>query len=225
MYRGIIMSDITNEILTAKEVRELREIHDRFRNQELRDKQPELPEDIRLKLEAFSRIQIKSKLKQHARETITFEGRKWTERGTINKVYLPELKKYQMDAAQMVSAIGKEADRLQTAEQGTPEFYNEIRYIIEEGGGEQTMSTILEKARKFTIYCLAIGKELDRDAKYLSTKTHCLPNNLKYPEDDNDNNKDLFLSSEVIEKIQETNLNVRYQEIQLFSKIKWWIQW
>jgi hypothetical protein len=192
---GTIMSDITNEVLTVEEIRELRETRERFRNQDLRDEQPELPEDIQLELEASSKIQLKNKLKQYARETIKFEGGKWTKTGTINKVYLPELKKYQVDAAQMISAIGK----------GPSELYNETRYIFEEGGDEKTMSTILEKTRRLAVYCLATGKELDRDAKDLSTKALRLPDNLKYLEDDNeDDNKDLFFSPEVIEKIQKT---------------------
>jgi hypothetical protein len=199
------MSDITNEVLTAEEIRELREIRERFRNQDLRDEQPELPEDIQLELEASSKIQLKNKLKQYARETIKFEGGKWTQAGTISKVYLPELKKYQVDAPQMVSAIGKGADRLRTAGRGASELYNEIRYIFEEGGDEKTMSTILEKARKPAVYCLTTGKELDRDAKDLSTKALRLPDSFKYLEDeDEDDSKDLFFSPEVIEKIQKT---------------------
>ncbi|KAG1171919.1 hypothetical protein G6F71_006616 [Rhizopus microsporus] len=105
----------------------------------------------------------------------------------------------------MVSVIGKGADRLRTAGRGTSELYNEIRYIFEEGGDQQTMSTILEKARKLAEYYLATGKELDRDAKDLSTKAFRLPGSLKYLEDDDeDDNKDLFLSLDVIEKIQKT---------------------
>jgi hypothetical protein len=115
-------------------------------------------------------IELKNKLKQYARETIKFEGSKWTQTGTINKVYLPELKRYQVDAAQMVSAIGKEADRLRAAGRGTSELYSEFRYVFEEGGYEQTMSTILEKVRMLAVYCLKTGKELDRDANGLSTK-------------------------------------------------------
>ena len=88
-HRGTIMSDITNEVLTAEEIRELREIRERFRNQDLRDEQSELPEDIQLELEASSKIQLKNKLKQYTRETIKLEGGKWTQTGTINKVYLP----------------------------------------------------------------------------------------------------------------------------------------
>ncbi|ORE04685.1 hypothetical protein BCV72DRAFT_312321 [Rhizopus microsporus var. microsporus] len=67
------------------------------------------------------------------------------------------------------------------------------------------MSTILEKARRLAVYCLATGKELDRDFKGQSTKTLRLPDRLKYlKDDDEDCNKDLFFSPEVIEKIQKT---------------------
>ncbi|RCI01362.1 hypothetical protein CU097_011467 [Rhizopus azygosporus] len=53
--------------------------------QNLRDEQPELPEDIQLELETSSKIQLKNKLKQYAKETIKFEGGKWTQTGTIKK--------------------------------------------------------------------------------------------------------------------------------------------
>ncbi|CAO3694460.1 unnamed protein product [Rhizopus microsporus] len=187
-HRGTIMSDITNEVLTAEEIRELREIRERFRNQDLRDEQSELPEDIQLELEASSKIQLKNKLKQYTRETIKLEGGKWTQTGTINKV----------ETAQMVSAIGKGAAQLRKAERRASELYNEIRYIFEEGGDEQTMSTILEKTRRLTVYCLATGTELDRDTKYLSIKELRLPDSLKYLEgDDEDDSKDLFFPQEL----------------------------
>ena len=45
-------------------------------DQGLRDEQLELPEDIQLELEASSKVQLKNKFKQYARETIKFEGGK-----------------------------------------------------------------------------------------------------------------------------------------------------
>ena len=104
----------------------------------------------------------------------------------------------QVETAQMVSAIGKGAAQLRKAERRASELYNEIRYIFEEGGDEQTMSTILEKTRRLTVYCLATGTELDRDTKYLSIKELRLPDSLKYLEgDDEDDSKDLFFPLEL----------------------------
>lgn len=56
-----------------------------------------------------------NKLRQYARNTSKYEGDSWTKSGTVNQVYLPELKKYNVDAVQYINAISKGADRLRTA--------------------------------------------------------------------------------------------------------------
>ncbi|RCH85452.1 hypothetical protein CU097_008529 [Rhizopus azygosporus] len=41
-----------------------------------------------------------------------YEGGKWMQPGTIKRVYLPELKKYQLDVSQTIVSIVKGAGRL-----------------------------------------------------------------------------------------------------------------
>ncbi|KAG1466193.1 hypothetical protein G6F56_004734 [Rhizopus delemar] len=119
---------------------------------------------------------------------------------TFNKVYLPELKKFQVDAAQTVSAIGKGADRLRTAGRGAAEIFLDFQFIIKEGGSEEDMEAILEKPKRMAVYSFATGKELDQDAKELSTRALRLLESLRYLEDDKEDDKDLLFSSDVAEK-------------------------
>ena len=194
------------EQLTPEEIEEFRALKQRLQAQELRDEgQRDLPEEIHLELEETSRFNLKKKLKQYHRDTIKYEGGKWTQTGTINKVYLPELKRYQCDAAQMVSAIGKGADRLRTAGRRATEIFSELKYIFDEGGDEEALRETLEKVRRLAVYCLATGKEMDNDAKEVSAKAIKLPTSLRYmEEEDDEEGKDCFFSPAEVEKIQRT---------------------
>lgn len=207
-HRGQTMSNIND--LTTEQIKELLDLSRRLKEQELRDEAPnhfDLPEEIYDEMENSSKTDLKNKLKKFARESTKFEGGKWTQPGTINKVYLPELKKFQVDAAQTVSAIGKGADRLRTAGRGATEIFLDFQYIIKEGGSQEDMEAVLEKLKRLAVYSLATGKELDQDAKELSTRALRLPESLRYLEDDNDEDKDWYFSPDVVEKIQKTRFD------------------
>ncbi|KAG1453448.1 hypothetical protein G6F56_007573 [Rhizopus delemar] len=73
------------------------------------------------------------------------------------------------------------------------------------------MEAVLEKLKRLAVYSFATGKELDQDAKEFSTRALRLPESLRYLEDDNEDDKDLFFSSDVAEKIQRT----RFDEVML----------
>ncbi|KAG1474717.1 hypothetical protein G6F56_000185 [Rhizopus delemar] len=87
------MSNIND--LTSEQIEELLHLSRRFKDKELRDEAPshfDLPEEIHDELENSSKIELKNKLKKFARESTKFEGGKWTQSGTINKIYLPNLR-------------------------------------------------------------------------------------------------------------------------------------
>jgi 3-methyladenine DNA glycosylase AlkC len=58
-------------------------------------------------LEYSPKNTLKIKLQQFTKETNKYEEVKWTQSGTVNKIYLPELKKYQEDAIQTITAFSK----------------------------------------------------------------------------------------------------------------------
>ncbi|PHZ13152.1 uncharacterized protein RHIMIDRAFT_313120 [Rhizopus microsporus ATCC 52813] len=196
--------------LTTEQIQELLDLSKRLKEQEIRDESIDLQvllEEIFDDLETTSKTVLRNKLKKSAKDTYKYDGGKWTQSGTVNKVYLPELKKYQVDAAQTTTAITKGADRLRTAGRATTEIYQEFQHLIEIGGTEDDMRNILERIRRLAVYQFGTGKELDKDAKDtkdLTTKALRLPESLKYLEDDDDEGKDYFFSSEVIEKTQQT---------------------
>jgi hypothetical protein len=62
-------------------------------------------------------------------------------------VYLSDLKKeHYIEATQNVTAIYK-ADRLRTTARSATEIYNNLLYIIEEGGKEEDVRQILKKKK------------------------------------------------------------------------------
>lgn len=195
---------MSNE-LSAEEIRELRELRDQLKRQQLQeDREPRrLPNEIFLELEETPSSQLKNKLKQFARITPRFEGDSWTKTGAANKGCLQDLKRYKIDALQQINAITKGADRLRTAARGATDLYQDLQQIFEEGGDENSMDIILEKTRRLSIYCWATGKELDKDAKQVNLRAIQLPSNLKYLEedDDDDENKEYFINNEIMEKI------------------------
>jgi hypothetical protein len=200
-----IMNNI-NE-LTSEQLQELLELSRRLKEQDLRENQSEeffLPEEIYEELENSSKTDLKNNLRRFARDSIRFDGGNWTRSGTVNKIYLPELKKFQVDAAQTVNAFSKGADRMRTAGRGATEIFQNLQSIIPKIGKSPEMETILEKARRLAVYSLATGKEFDQDAKELSTKALRLPEALKYLEDEDEEDRDYFFPADVVEKIQQT---------------------
>ncbi|KAG1438738.1 hypothetical protein G6F56_012538 [Rhizopus delemar] len=79
--------------LTPEKIKELLDLIRRLKEQELR-------EEIYDEMKTSSKTDFKNKLKKFVQESTKFEGRKWTQSGTISKVYLPELKKFRVNAAQ-----------------------------------------------------------------------------------------------------------------------------
>ncbi|KAG1450326.1 hypothetical protein G6F56_008382 [Rhizopus delemar] len=136
------MSNIND--LTSEQIKELLDLSRRLKDKEPRDEAPsrfDLPEEIHDELENSSKIELKNKLKKDNQQSLS-----------------PELKKFQVDAAQTVSAIGKGADRLRTAGKGAAEIFLDFQFIIKEGGSEEDMEAVLEKLKRLTVYSFATGK-------------------------------------------------------------------
>ncbi|KAG1033716.1 hypothetical protein G6F43_013527 [Rhizopus delemar] len=205
--------------LTQEQIQEILELSRRLKQQDLENESIEdqsLPTEILDDLEHSPKNTLKTKLKQFAKETNKYEGGKWTQSGTVNKIYLPELKKYQVDATQTITAFTKGADRLRTAGRAATNIYQEFHHVIENGGSEEEMYHILEKIRRLAVYSFGTGKELDKDGKDLATKALRLPESLKYLEDEEEEGKDYFFSPDIVEKIQQT----RFEETVLTRKNK-----
>ncbi|KAG1041327.1 hypothetical protein G6F43_012107 [Rhizopus delemar] len=188
--------------LTQEQIQETLELSRRLKEQDLKNHSIEdqsLPTEILDDLEYSPKNTLKTKLKQFAKETNKYEGGKWTQSGMVNKIYLPELKKYQVDANQTITAFTKGANRLRTAGRAATDIYQEFYHVIENGGSEEEMYHILEKIRRLAVYSFGTGKDL-------ATKALRLPESLKYleDEDEDEDGKDYFFSPDIVEKIQQT---------------------
>ncbi|KAG1050249.1 hypothetical protein G6F43_007464 [Rhizopus delemar] len=123
--------------LSSEQIQKLLSLSRRLKEQELRDE---------------------SDQNQFTRDTTKYEGGKWTQSSTMSEIYLPELKKYQVDAVQTVVAITKGADRLRTAGRATANIFQDLEHVIENRGAEEDMRNTLEHIRRLAVYRLATAK-------------------------------------------------------------------
>ncbi|KAG1178052.1 hypothetical protein G6F70_001969 [Rhizopus microsporus] len=69
-------------------------------------------------------------------------------------------------------------DRLRVAARGVTEVFEEIKFVVERGGGDndsELLEQVLEKVRRLTIYAFAAGKSIDNEAKGLTARSLKLP--------------------------------------------------
>ncbi|KAI8640181.1 hypothetical protein BD408DRAFT_434511 [Parasitella parasitica] len=182
--------------LTDEKIQKLLEFYEQYQgdhNEEAFDRSQlfDLPTQIISELEESTSSELRSKLKQFHKDTLKYEGGKWTRSGAINRIFLSELKKQRLDATQTINAFYKGADRLRTTEKACAEIFADFQHIIEQG-----------------VYSFATGKELDQDAKDLATRTIKLPENMQYLRDNEEEGRDLAFPTEVVEKIYQG----RYEE-------------
>ncbi|KAG0745108.1 hypothetical protein G6F57_005918 [Rhizopus arrhizus] len=99
---------------------------------------------------------------------------------TPKSVLRAKLKKFAKDASKYEE--GKSRSPVHTSGRETAEIYQEFQHVVENGGTEADMD-----------------KELDKDAKELTTKALRLSNSLQYPENDDEEEKNYFFPSEIVE--------------------------
>ncbi|KAL0146315.1 hypothetical protein V8B55DRAFT_1571058, partial [Mucor lusitanicus] len=162
-----------------------------------------LPEEILQELEEPFSFELKAKLKKFGRDTLKYDGGRWTQSGAINRVFLSELRKQHVDATQPIHALYKGADRLRTAAKASTEIYSDFQHIIENGGSQEEMEIVLQQIKRLAVYTFATGKELDKDAKDSALKSLKLPENMQYLRETDDEDKDLAFAPELIQKIQQ----------------------
>ncbi|KAG1180700.1 hypothetical protein G6F70_003479 [Rhizopus microsporus] len=74
-----------------------------------------LPDKILEDMEDTPKIELKDNIKKFQRRTVNYEGGNWTRSGRINKIFIANLKKFNLDAHTVVSYKYKDAERLRTA--------------------------------------------------------------------------------------------------------------
>ncbi|KAG1214373.1 hypothetical protein G6F68_001983 [Rhizopus microsporus] len=104
-------------------------------------------------------------------------------------------------------------DRLRVAARGVTEVFEEIKFVVERGGGDndsELLEQVLEKVRRLTIYAFAAGKSIDNEAKGLTARSLKLPGSVRYLDEEDEDDKDFvfFFSQEDVDRIQQA----RYEE-------------
>ncbi|KAG1032972.1 hypothetical protein G6F25_010875 [Rhizopus arrhizus] len=163
----------------------------------------ELPTEIQTDLDKTSSSETQQNIKRYIRELPQYEGGIWTSAETINKVFIPDLKRYQIDAYQVVTQRYKDADKIRHAAKAATDIYEDLIHFATNGGDEATFANIVEKARRMAVYGFSTAKTVDTEARDLATKALRLPQSLKYLEDPQDDNKRLAFSPEIVEKISQ----------------------
>ncbi|OBZ81320.1 hypothetical protein A0J61_10632 [Choanephora cucurbitarum] len=87
---------------------------------------------------------------------------------------------------------------------GGSEIFQDLHHLIERGGGDEgEILQIMKKARRLSVYGFASAKAIVNDAKTVATKALKLPENLiALGKDEEDEDKELAFSSEVVQRIQ-----------------------
>lgn len=163
-----------------------------------------LPPEILEEMEHSSKADLRNNLKRYIKDVQQYEGGDWTTGETINKIFVSDLKMYQVDAHQVVDFRYKDADRLRVAARAATEIYQQLKFIAERGrdpSDEEIILQSIEQLRRLAVYGFATAKTVDQEAKELATKALRLPDAVKYLEDNDDGDKKIAFSSEMVQQI------------------------
>ncbi|CEG72841.1 hypothetical protein RMATCC62417_08326 [Rhizopus microsporus] len=173
-----------------------------------RDKSTEyaLPSEILEDLEESSSKELRTNTQKFTKEALQYDGGKWTKSGAVNKMFVQELKNAKMDAYQLIQRRFKDGDRLRIAARGATEVFEEIKFVVERGGGDndsELLEQVLEKVRRLAIYAFAAGKSIDNEAKELTARSLKLPGSVRYLDEEDEDDKDFVFSQEDVGRIQQ----------------------
>ncbi|CEJ01911.1 hypothetical protein RMCBS344292_17335 [Rhizopus microsporus] len=195
---------LTNEQLELL----LNEFASKIRTEEAerrRDDNNELPSSILSEMEETLSTDMHITIKRYARDIPFYDGGSWTRSEIINKSFVSYLKRYKVDAHSTISQKYKDVDRLRLAAREATEIFEDLQYIKNHEGNQAAIDQIMEKTRRLSIYIFASARHIDKEARELTTKLLNLPENVRYLEDDNeeDSRKQMAFSSEIVEKFNQ----------------------
>ncbi|KAI9493038.1 hypothetical protein BDB00DRAFT_872756 [Zychaea mexicana] len=150
------------------------EIRDRADRQQ--HERPELPQEIKQDLEAYSIAELENSF----------------------KVFRHEISQNMTETR----GQGPEASIKST---GATEIYEDLQYIIEREDTSidpQELKTTIEKARRLAVYGNATGKQQEREAQTSIAKAFRLPASIRAYEDEEYANKDMAFDAEMVQRIE-----------------------
>jgi hypothetical protein len=120
------MDNININDLSIEEIQQLLVLKKRLESTDSKfDRQAiyDLPKEILKDLEEPSKKELQTNVQRFNRECLKYEGGQWTRGGAINKVFINDLKKYNIDGLQFINHKYKDAERLRTAARASTELF------------------------------------------------------------------------------------------------------
>ncbi|KAG0926729.1 hypothetical protein G6F57_016421 [Rhizopus arrhizus] len=117
-----------------------------------------MPLDIIEELENTPPQQLQDNLKQFKREAHKYVPNDWTTPETINRNFLPNLKKYTVETTQIINSIYKVTENTRFQASTAVEIYEQLGYLIEhhqEVDAEEAHSLLqqtCEQAKRLAIF-------------------------------------------------------------------------
>lgn len=169
-----------------------------------RNEAMELPKEIWDELYSSSRNELQTNSKRFIRDTQRYVAGDWTKTPVINKPFVPDLKRFQVEAKQVITSRYDDSDKLKIVGRSAAEIFEGLNAFME-SGEEETFLQVMEKVRRLSIFSFASSQEIDREAKELTLTALRLPQHAKHLEDQQveDETKRMVFSSQDVEKIHQ----------------------
>lgn len=144
---------------------------------------------------------MQSNIKRYIRDLPNYEGGDWTINEAINKEFTPNIKRFQIDAYQVLQSRYKDAERIRNTAKAATDIYEDLVYISTHGTDPTAFANIIEKAKRWAIYGFITSRDIDREARDMVIKALKLPSTLKHLEANQEENKRMAFSPESVKEI------------------------
>jgi hypothetical protein len=171
----------------------------------------ELPGDIQSDLDNTTIKDRKTRNQRFVRSLTNYEGGQWTRGGATNKQLVPELKRANVEANQLVQQMYRDAEKIRHTARAATELYEDITTILEQEDPAtyaQHLHTLKGKCQTLALYGYSTSKTLDVDARKTTTAAIKLPTSMRHLEETEEDDKDLALSTDDMERLY----SERFQE-------------
>jgi hypothetical protein len=200
------------ELLASLSTEELQNLVNLAQNVQINNETTILPTPIFDDLESTTNKERKNNNARFIKKLTRYDGGKWTKGGATNKTIIQELKRSTIDANQLVQQLYKDGEKLRITARAATELYEDISTILEEDNAEITKQQILflrEKCHVLATYSYSIGKEMDDEAKKVTTANIKLPTTMRHLNDNEEEDKELVFSNDEIELLHQERFHER----------------
>ncbi|KAG1437611.1 hypothetical protein G6F56_013020 [Rhizopus delemar] len=174
------------------------------RQQQQQDSILDLPESILEELNQSSRHELQTNAKRFQRDIRKYLGGDWTKTPIINKPFVNDLKRHQLDAKSYVTSRHEDAEKLKNVGRAAAEIYEGLEHFMQ-SGDEDNFLKVMEKCRRLSIYSFATSSDIEREAREVMLKALHLPQQARHLEDQeyDEDSKKMVISPDDVEKIHQ----------------------